>query len=221
MPGHRRTLLPGTKKAYYSDTAWRRFRLSSKSLWDVEIESPRGELHLICSHPTPPVFDGPEDRNGLRNADEIRMLVDYVTPGAGDYLVDDQGRAGEIGEAAPFVVLGDLNADPVDGNAILGPINALLRSPHMAGDPKPKSPGAVAASHGAPELNVQHRSDPALDTGDFGPDGHANLRIDYALPSKHFKVVSSGVHWPSPGEPGSDAVKASDHRLVWVDVALD
>ena len=29
--------------------------------------------------PTPPAFDGEEDRNGRRNHDEIRFWVDYVS----------------------------------------------------------------------------------------------------------------------------------------------
>jgi hypothetical protein len=45
-------------------------------------------IHLLTAHPTPPTFDGPEDRNGLRNADEIRLVADYVTPGAGGYIYD-------------------------------------------------------------------------------------------------------------------------------------
>ena len=32
-----------------------------------------GNFTYLCSHPTPPVFDGPEDRNGRRNHDEIRL----------------------------------------------------------------------------------------------------------------------------------------------------
>jgi len=40
-------------------------RLSSKSHWDVPVNTPNGPLHIYASHPTPPVFDGPEDRNGL------------------------------------------------------------------------------------------------------------------------------------------------------------
>ena len=35
-------------------------------------------VHFLVSHPTPPVFDGPEDRNGKRNFDEIRFWADYV-----------------------------------------------------------------------------------------------------------------------------------------------
>jgi len=30
-------------------------------------------IHILASHPTPPVFDGVEDRNGRRNHDEIRL----------------------------------------------------------------------------------------------------------------------------------------------------
>ncbi len=42
----------------------------------------RGEdVHFLVSHPTPPVFDGPEDRNGTRNNDEIRLWADYITGG--------------------------------------------------------------------------------------------------------------------------------------------
>ena len=37
-------------------------------------------VHFLVSHPTPPVFDGPEDRNGTRNHDEIRFWADYITP---------------------------------------------------------------------------------------------------------------------------------------------
>ena len=33
-------------------------------------------VHFLVSHPTPPVFDGAEDRNGRRNLDEIRFWAD-------------------------------------------------------------------------------------------------------------------------------------------------
>src|SRR6201999_1297636 len=38
--------------------------LSSKSHWDVPIRVGRTTLHVLASHPTPPAFDGDEDRNG-------------------------------------------------------------------------------------------------------------------------------------------------------------
>ena len=219
VPDHRAPVDPQTNKPYYDQQAWELLRLPSKSLWDVVVQVEGfGALHLICSHPTPPVFDGPEDKNGQRNADEVRLVVDYITPGKGEYFVDDQGRAGQLDDDAPFVVLGDLNADPLDGDGVREPIRSLVGSKQLAGDPQQKSAGGVAASHGSAELNVAHHSDPALDTGDFGRDGHSNLRIDYALPSKELKILGGGVHWPAPGEEGAEEVKASDHRMVWVDV---
>ena len=48
-------------------------------------------MHVLVSHPTPPTFDGPEDRNGLRNADEIAFWKQYVAV-ATPALVDDAGR---------------------------------------------------------------------------------------------------------------------------------
>ena len=87
MPG---ALLPDDPSTpepadWYSPDELDVFRLSSKSHWDVPVRLPDGRiLHLLASHPTPPVFDGSEDRNGRRNHDEIRFWADYVTPGAGD-----------------------------------------------------------------------------------------------------------------------------------------
>jgi 3-phytase len=70
--------------------------LSSKSHWDVPVNVNGEIVHILAAHPTPPVFDGPEDRNGLRNADEIRFWDDYVTPGKGGYIYDDQGHTGGL-----------------------------------------------------------------------------------------------------------------------------
>ena len=71
---------------YYSEDELTIFRLSSKSHWDVPIDVNGKVFHFLVSHPTPPVFDGAEDRNGRRNHDEIRLWADYLTPGASDYL---------------------------------------------------------------------------------------------------------------------------------------
>lgn len=54
-------------------------RLSSKSHWDVPIDVLGKKIHVLAAHPTPPVFDGPEDRNGKRNHDEIRLWSDYIS----------------------------------------------------------------------------------------------------------------------------------------------
>ena len=73
MPGALRPMDPATGKPFHTDAVWAQLRLSSKSHWDVPIATPLGTVHLLASHPTPPTFDGPEDRNGRRNADEIRL----------------------------------------------------------------------------------------------------------------------------------------------------
>ncbi len=69
-------------------------RLSSKTHADVPVVLPNGRtLHVLISHPTPPAFDGPEERNKRRNHDEIRFWADYIDNGA--HIVDDaRARAG-------------------------------------------------------------------------------------------------------------------------------
>src|SRR4029453_3478454 len=80
---------------WYSPEELDVFRLSSKSHWDVPILIDGNTVHFLVSHPTPPVFDGPEDRNGTRNFDEIRFWADYITPGtSARYIYDDEGQSG-------------------------------------------------------------------------------------------------------------------------------
>jgi hypothetical protein len=222
LPGADRPLNPdGTP--YHTDAAWRALRLSSKSLWDVPVRLPGGAvLHLLASHPTPPVFDGPEDLNGRRNADEIRLLLGLID-GAG-WLVDDRGDPGGLKPADRFVVVGDLNADPFDGEARRAAIAALLGHPRLQ-DPGPQSPGAAeAAQDGA---NAAHAGPAAQDTADWRDDpGPGNLRVDYVLPSAGLTVTGAGVFWPAADTPLARLVAvertpaSSDHRLVWVDLAL-
>lgn len=217
----RRPIEPKSGESYYPPSLWQQLRLPSKSFWDVVVRLPDGQaLHLIGSHPTPPVFDGPEDRNGCRNADEVRLIREYTLDRLGDYFVDDSGKAGALASGSEFVVLGDLNADPRDGNGVPGAMDQLLKHPRINATFTPRSDGGVVASQQNAELNSNHQGDPAHDTADFGGDGHGNLRVDYVLPSKGLKVVGSGVYWPKPGEPGAEAVRASDHRLVWVDLIV-
>ncbi len=218
LPDARQPIDPATGEPYYSAEVWEQLRLPSKTFMDVAVSAPQGPLRLLCSHPTPPVFDGPEDRNGLRNADEVRLVTEYAAGRMGDYFVDDKGVAGAIPAGQPFVVLGDLNADPNDGDGIREAIRDLIAGPRMAPDPQPRSEGAAASSATHADINKNQVGDAAKDTGDFSSDGHNNLRIDYALPSKELRVVGSGVYWPKPGEAGAGAAGASDHRLVWVDV---
>lgn len=209
-------------EGFYSPEALDVLRLSSKTHALVPIEVPGGPLTMILAHPTPPGFDGPEDRNGRRNQDEVRLVHDLIDPARGPYLTDDLGRAGGLPSGSPFVVLGDLNADPTDGDANSA-IADLLASPLLQ-DPHPRSAGAIQAAARQGEGNTLQSGDPALDTADFSDGQVGNLRVDYVLPSSELTVIGSGVFWPAEGEPGyalvgpGYPVVSSDHRLVWVDL---
>ena len=219
MPDADLPLDPRSGKSHYSTTALEEFRLSSKSFWDVPISIPgtngaSRRLHVLASHPTPPVFDGPEDRNGCRNHDEIRLIVDYLAPNKGEYLVDDLGQKGGLSERDSFVVMGDLNADPIDGDSKAGAITQLLDHPRVCKYAAPSSEGGKASMG----ENSNRRGDPSHHTARFGSEKPANLRVDYVLPSQDMQVLDSGVFWPIPGEPGHESIQGSDHRMVWVDV---
>lgn len=220
MPGAQRPANAG--KSFYPDATWTKLRLPSKSFWDVPVTTPLGTLHVIASHPTPPAFDGPEDRNGCRNHDEIRMITDYID--RAPYLADADKAKG-LAENDQFVVLGDLNSDPADGGSQAAAIKKLLGHPRVAQFDTPESRGAASATERQGKINKQHKGDPAQDTADFSDSQVGNLRVDYVLPSRGFKVVLAGVFWPDLSEvepPVRDAMlgvlRATDHHLVWVDV---
>jgi hypothetical protein len=76
LPDDAATPEPGD---WYTPEMLAAFRLSSKNHCDVPIDVNGRQVHLLLSHPTPPVFDGPEDRNGRRNHDELRFWIDYIS----------------------------------------------------------------------------------------------------------------------------------------------
>jgi len=129
LPAAQRPLNPDGS-SYYPDDIWQQLRLNSKSFWDLLIEVDGHDLHVLVYHPTPPVFDGLEDRNGKRNYDENRFLIEYLGRGDGDYIVDDMGVTGSLKKGALFVIAGDLNADPMDGDAVSGKLSELSEDTH-------------------------------------------------------------------------------------------
>jgi hypothetical protein len=210
---------------WYSPEELNVFRLSSKSHWDLPILIGDKVVHFLTSHPTPPVFDGPEDRNGTRNFDEIRLWADYITPSRGGYLTDDAGRSGGLAPGSLFVIAGDQNSDPLDGDSIPGAIQQLLENPLVNTHSTPASLGAVEQNALQGGINLTHRSDPKFDTADFSDSAPGNLRADYVLPRKNLQIVGSGVFWPLMADPlfrlvGVFPFPTSDHRLVWVDVTV-
>ncbi|MCP1168766.1 endonuclease/exonuclease/phosphatase family protein, partial [Limimaricola sp. ASW11-118] len=74
-------------------------RLSSTGHWMVTARTPEGPLTLMAFAATPPVFDGPEDANGLRNRDEIRLWQRLMD---GD---QDRGAVHDVIGVARLVVL--------------------------------------------------------------------------------------------------------------------
>lgn len=173
-------------------------RLSSTGHWIVEVAAPEGGFDLLLYCATPPVFDGPEDRNGRRNADESLLWLHYL-----------DGRLPVPPRDGPFVLLGNANLDPEDGEGRRGAIRTLLADPRLQ-DPRRSSPGG-AASGG------EQRGPPALDTADWSEPAPGNLRVDYVLPSAGWKITEAGVLWPVD-DGGFPVTEASRHRLVWVEL---
>ncbi len=209
---------------FYSEDAQEVFRLSSKSHWDVPIRIGRREVHFLVSHPTPPVFDDPVvDQNGRRNHDEIRFWADYIRPNRSRYIYDDDGNHGGIVPGGMFVIAGDQNADPFDGDSFDGAIDQLLDDVLVNTRVTPSSEGAVEQADLQGGLNDSHVGDPAFDTADFNDAGPGNLRVDYVLPRRNLRIVDAGVDWPLSDDPAFEAVgtfpfPSSDHRLVYVDI---
>jgi hypothetical protein len=233
MPGN---LIP---QPFYSPDEVAILRLSSKSHWDVPIQIGKKTVHFLVSHPTPPVFDGPEDRNGRRNNDEIRFWADYITPARSGYIYDDEGVRGGLKPGELFVIAGDQNSDPFDGDSIPGSIQQLLDHPLVNTKTTPSSLGGPWATEVQGQLNLTHRGDPAFDTADFcdfAPCGPGNLRVDYVLPRKTLQIVGSGIFWPSNDPADGDPLRpfaylvdltgrgfpalTTDHRAVWIDVRV-
>lgn len=152
-----------------ADTGREVQRLSSAVHWVVPVAAPH-PVSVMVFHATPPVFDGPEDRNGRRNADEVTLWR---------HLLD--GRLDAPPPTAPFVIAGNANADPHRGDGLRDAIAALLADPRLQ-DPAPHSPEAGKA------------------TVDWPADGPGQMRVSYVLPSAGLIVQSAGVAWETAAE---------------------
>ena len=112
------------------DVALPVLRLHSVGAWDVQILAPNGPLHILTSHASAPVFDGPEDRNGLRNADEIRFWTLYFDGWSHDFTAF---------EGQDFVLAGTLNVDPERGEGRRAALLELLNHSRLQ-DTGPNTP---------------------------------------------------------------------------------
>jgi endonuclease/exonuclease/phosphatase family metal-dependent hydrolase len=131
---------------------------------------------------------------------------------AQNWLVDDAGNSGGLDQDAIFVVMGDLNADPVEGSGRREAIQKLLGHERV-NDTQPKASRTDAAERAS---RYRGPSDIRTKTADFGRNGL--MRVDFVIPSRRLRVVDSGVFWPASNDPKSRWANATDHRLVWIEV---
>jgi hypothetical protein len=211
MPNALRPVVPTNNVYFYNDEVWAQFPLSSKSHWDIPVNVNGTTVHILASHPTPPVFDGQEDRNGARNHDEVRFWVDYITPNAGAYIYDDKGVSGGLAPQSRFAIVGDLNASTTEGDSLKQAIFGLLSNSSVNDNNVPLSLGG--------ELHDRDNVLSRYHTAYWG------MRADYAVPSSFgLDVIDSGVFWPTKDQETYRLVKdraaSSDHRLVWSTVTF-
>jgi hypothetical protein len=176
-------------------------RLSTAGHYEVPVTyAPGKTLRLLVWAATPPVFDGPEDRNGRRNADEAALWLHLLN-----------GALPEPPPAGPFVLVGEPNLDPQDGAGKPETLRALLALPILQ-DPQPRG---TSGRH-----DPGHKGDAALDTALLGKSA-VGLRLDMILPSQGITVAGSGVLWPPDSDPfAATLAAASRHRPVWVSLTL-
>lgn len=127
--------LPGADLPPYPQGAVEILRLSSVSHAETAVQLHSGrKVSLLTWHATTPAFDGPEDRNGRRNADENRFWTLLLN---GDLPFSPP--------PAPVVLIGQANLDPEKGDGIKDPIQALLNDPRLqsplSGDTVDYGPG--------------------------------------------------------------------------------
>src|SRR5918996_7623 len=167
-----------------------------------------------------------KDMPGALLHDDIRFWADYVMPGRSGYIYDDQGERGGLAPGSLFVVAGDENSDPFDGDSIPGSAQLLLEHPLINTKVTPDSEGAAEQAALQGGANTTHLGDPVFDTADFADvPGPGNLRADYVLPRKNMPIEDAAVFWPTSDDPlfplvGTFPFPSSDHRLVWIDVRV-
>ena len=203
--------LPGARLPEWSGQpdipAHRVQRLSSVAHWDVPVRiAPEKVLRVLAWHANTPAFDGAEDRNGLRNRDENLFWLRYL-----------DGDLDWPPPEAAFVLAGDANLDPVDGDGDRAVMARILADRRLR-DPQPKGRKVLPQA----DADQRQTGDPAMDTAVWpGPGGPGNLRVDYVLPSADLSIVDAGIVWPEEAAfslTRRNGKPLAWHGLVWVDL---
>ena len=121
---------------------------------------------------------------------------------------------------ALFVIAGDQNSDPLDGDSIPGSIQQLLEHPLVNAKRlrERRARSQQAALQGG--ANPTHRSDPRFDTADFADNAPGNLRADYVLPREEHadrrrgRVLAAQTRIRCSRWSGCSRFPSSDHRAV-------
>ena len=102
-------------------------KLVSQGLWVVRVDPPQSDpITLVTFQNQTPVFDGPEDLNGLRNSAQLGLLSAVMD---GDYGAFPTNK---------FVLIGNANLDPLRGAGHRSAIAKLLADERLQ-DAQPKS----------------------------------------------------------------------------------
>ncbi|MGY0220040.1 endonuclease/exonuclease/phosphatase family protein [Endozoicomonadaceae bacterium StTr2] len=218
--------------AWFPAAAWEKMPLSSKNHVDVPVVLGNKTVHFLVSHPAPPIFNNVAGHNTKRNRAEVDFWNDYIA--SETYFYDDKGKTGGLEAGARFVIAGDLNADPLNGDGdrkaitdLLG--NSLVNVHATTGNLTPVSNGAEAFI-GSDDCKYRCSDDAKPAQEPRRITNTSSLRLDYVIPSSNLGVKASGVFWPASNEEGYHLVKdaklgvgkgvSSDHRLVWADLDL-
>jgi hypothetical protein len=112
-------------------------------------------------------------------------------------------------EGGDFVLLGDLNASPYEGDSDRTAIQNLLAHPAMSTIGFPPSRGGVEHS---PKVDAKHS---AYHTAVW------RMQADYVRPSRLLETVGQAVFWPDSFDNQHSLLSnTSDHRLVYLDVII-
>lgn len=139
-------------KPFLSPQALAQQRLSRTGHWIVPVLLPDAQrISLLLFHATPPAFDGPEDLNGLRNADEIRFWL---------RMLDSFPKT-------PVAIMGVTNLDPLQGDGRREVAWDLLSHPRIQ-DPFAHLPANERHTVDWSDIGLgQMRTDILLPSGDL------------------------------------------------------
>lgn len=185
--------------------------LFEKAIVVVPIDVNGSILHVVLLHP---MTSGFHPMNPYRNHDELRALQLWL---AGE--LDAPGWE-PLPEDAMFVLIGDWNVDPEDGDGDRASLPQVLSSPRVVTH-FPEGEGGTKGVN--PRRNTFlsgcGREDGTLP---WNPQNKMQMQLDYMLPSTTIgQPTESGIFWPTyPSEDWNLACRASDHRLMWEDLAL-